>query len=422
MYTRSQAHPRPDLLGLRSSRGRAEPRQAPRVHRRRRADGGDRQWLGLPHAGSWTSTRRWIRGRCRSRCCSATSLKEFSTKYRQYAADELRPRRDPAAGPGREGGRLRPRDLDDGRSSSDITIWAAGVAIQSVASSFPQDKRGRPRSTTTAGQGFRVYAAGDIAGQDEPLPQLAQPAIQTGEAAARNIAAEVAGKPRKTFAYTNLGTMATIGRHAAIAEIPVLGGLSGSVGWAAWLGVHIMKMIGHRNQRAVAMNLLSLYSGTRATHQPNPVVGEVPAARGPHLRRGRAPYVGANAEPARPTTSPRRIPRTRRTPPSRPRTDAPGRRQDPPGDRHRGAAHRPPTLSPVATRARRRWLSRCQWARHRRPSPVACRRRPWSCPCPCRVPCHRCVAVDRPRHSPIRNGRHSGAREPRHRGRRAARA
>src|SRR5699024_518779 len=90
-----------------------------------------------------------------------------------------------------------------------------------------------------------------IAGQDEPLPQLAQPAIQTGEAAARNIAAEVAGKPRKTFAYTNLGTMATIGRHAAIAEIPVLGGLSGSVGWAAWLGVHIMKMIGHRNQRAV---------------------------------------------------------------------------------------------------------------------------------------------------------------------------
>src|SRR5699024_1668368 len=120
-------------------------------------------------------------------------------------------------------------------------------------------------------------------------PQLAQPAVRAGQAAARAIAAEVAGKPRKKFTYTNLGTMATIGRHAAIAEIPVLGGLSGSVGWAAWLGVHITKMIGHRNQRAVAMNLLSLYGGTRATHQPNPVVGEVDSLRAAKIFEEQAP-------------------------------------------------------------------------------------------------------------------------------------
>ena len=230
-------------------------------------------------------------------------LKEFSTKYRQYAADELRDRGVTLQlGRGVKEVGYDHVVLDDGSIlESDITIWAAGVAIPKSVSEwgFPQDKRGRLAvDDYLQVKGFPgVYAAGDIAGQDEPLPQLAQPAIQTGEAAARNIAAEVAGKPRKTFAYTNLGTMATIGRHAAIAEIPVLGGLSGSVGWAAWLGVHIMKMIGHRNQRAVAMNLLSLYSGTRATHQPNPVVGEVDSLRAARIFEQQAAHrmFGANA-------------------------------------------------------------------------------------------------------------------------------
>ncbi|MGP9706951.1 NAD(P)/FAD-dependent oxidoreductase [Brachybacterium sp. AOP24-D1-21] len=212
-------------------------------------------------------------------------LKEFSTKYRQYAADELRDRGVVLQlGRGvKEVGYDHVVLDDDSILESDITIWAAGVAIPKMVSEwgFPQDKRGRlDVDDYLQVKGFPgVYAAGDIAGQDEPLPQLAQPAIQTGQAAARAIAAEVAGKPRKKFKYTDLGTMATIGRHAAIAEIPVLGGLSGSLGWAAWLGVHITKMIGHRNQRAVAMNLVSLYSGSRATHQPNPVVGEVNSLR-----------------------------------------------------------------------------------------------------------------------------------------------
>ncbi|MGP9603651.1 NAD(P)/FAD-dependent oxidoreductase [Brachybacterium sp. AOP42-E1-35] len=212
-------------------------------------------------------------------------LKEFSTQYRQYAADELRDRGVVLQlGRGvKEVGYDHVVLDDDSILESDITIWAAGVAIPKMVSEwgFPQDKRGRlDVDDYLQVKGFPgVYAAGDIAGQDEPLPQLAQPAIQTGQAAARAIAAEVAGKPRKKFKYTDLGTMATIGRHAAIAEIPVLGGLSGSLGWAAWLGVHITKMIGHRNQRAVAMNLVSLYSGSRATHQPNPVVGEVNSLR-----------------------------------------------------------------------------------------------------------------------------------------------
>lgn len=212
-------------------------------------------------------------------------IKEFAPEFREYAAHELEER----------GVRLRLGHgvesvgydhvvLDDGSIlESDITIWAAGVAIPDVVSTWgmPQDKRGRIAvDDYLQVKGLPgVYAAGDIAGQDEPLPQLAQPAIQMGQAVADAITAEVAGKKRKKFKYTNLGTMATIGRHAAIADIPYVKGLTGAVGWAAWLGVHITKMMGHRNQRAVAMNLLSLYGGTRATHQPNPVVGEVDSLR-----------------------------------------------------------------------------------------------------------------------------------------------
>ena len=212
-------------------------------------------------------------------------LKEFSDKYRQYAADELRDRGVTLRlGHGvKEVGYDHVVLDDDSILESDITIWAAGVAVPDAVSEWglPQDKRGRLAvDDHLQVKGFPgVYAAGDIAAQDEPLPQLAQPAIQTGAAVARSIAADVKGKARPTFSYTNLGTMATIGRHAAIAEIPFLGGLSGSMGWAAWLGVHITKMLGHRNQRAVAMNLLSLYGGSRATHQPNPVVGEVDSLR-----------------------------------------------------------------------------------------------------------------------------------------------
>lgn len=223
-------------------------------------------------------------------------LKEFSADHRQYAADELKDRGVVLKlGRGvKEVGYDHVILDDDTVLESDITIWAAGVAIPNEVSEwgFPQDKRGRIAvDDYLQVKGFPgVYAAGDIAAQDEPLPQLAQPAVQTGRAAAQAIAAEVAGKPRKKFSYTDLGTMATIGRHAAIAEIPVVGGLSGSLGWAAWLGVHITKMLGHRNQRAVAMNLLSLYSGNRATHQPNPVVGEVDSLRAARIFEQQAPH------------------------------------------------------------------------------------------------------------------------------------
>jgi NADH dehydrogenase len=88
-----------------------------------------------------------------------------------------------------------------------------------------------------------VYALGDfvnILGQDgKPLPQLASVAQQSGNWCAKNILLDVAGKPRKAFRYLDKGTMAMIGRNAAVAE---LGGgkiaFYGALGFLAWLGVH----------------------------------------------------------------------------------------------------------------------------------------------------------------------------------------
>ncbi len=208
-------------------------------------------------------------------------IKEFEPEYRDYAARELEARGvELCLGHGvKEVGYDFVRLDDDSIVESDITVWAAGVAAAKILREWglPQAKNGRIEvEDSLQVKGLPgVYAAGDVSAQDEPLPQLAQPAIQAGQHVAKMIHADVVGGAKEPFTYTNLGTMATIGRRAAIADIPHLPGLTGTAGWFAWLGVHVTKLIGHRNRRAVTMNLLSLYSGTRSTHQPNPVIGEI---------------------------------------------------------------------------------------------------------------------------------------------------
>ncbi len=80
----------------------------------------------------------------------------------------------------------------------------------------------------------------NIAGADgNPLPQLASVAEQSGKWCARNIAADVAGEPRKPFHYLDKGIMAMIGRNAAVAEVGEhRHELQGAIAFAAWLGVH----------------------------------------------------------------------------------------------------------------------------------------------------------------------------------------
>ena len=97
-----------------------------------------------------------------------------------------------------------------------------------------------------------VFAIGDIAaapGPDgAPLPQVAQPAIQGGKHVARQILRRLQGKPTEPFQYRDKGQMATIGRHDAVTELANGWRFSGPIGWLAWLGLHLVYLMGFRNR------------------------------------------------------------------------------------------------------------------------------------------------------------------------------
>ena len=78
--------------------------------------------------------------------------------------------------------------------------------------------------------------------------------MQSGRHAARQIVRLVHGKPTKSFRYVDKGTMATIGRRSAVAELPLGIKLSGTPAWFAWLGLHLVFLAGFRNRLSVFLN------------------------------------------------------------------------------------------------------------------------------------------------------------------------
>jgi NADH dehydrogenase len=87
---------------------------------------------------------------------------------------------------------------------------------------------------------------------------VAGAAVQGGRHAAKNILRTLAGKPRLPFHYVDKGSLATIGRMAAVADFgPVK--LSGIVAWWAWLLIHILLLIGFRNRFVVMLEWAFAY-------------------------------------------------------------------------------------------------------------------------------------------------------------------
>jgi NADH dehydrogenase len=134
-------------------------------------------------------------------------------------------------------------------------LWAAGVAAAPLTRSLgvPLDRAGRvlvERDLSIPGHP-EAFAIGDLCaftGDDgHPLPGLAPVALQQGRAAARNVLHRLAGEPTEPFRYHDRGSMATIGRAAAVAVVGRFR-LSGLVAWLAWLFVHIAFLIGFRNR------------------------------------------------------------------------------------------------------------------------------------------------------------------------------
>ena len=134
-------------------------------------------------------------------------------------------------------------------------IWAAGVAASSLGKSLgvPLDRVGRVivNPDLSVPGAPEVFVIGDLAlilGSDgRPVPGLAPAAMQEGRHAARNVIRAIRGERLKPFSYIDKGTLATIGRGAAVAEIGRLR-LSGFLAWMAWLFIHIFYLIGFRNR------------------------------------------------------------------------------------------------------------------------------------------------------------------------------
>lgn len=139
-----------------------------------------------------------------------------------------------------------------------VALWTAGVAASPLGAMLaqPADRGGRIRVESDLSLPGRpeVFVIGDMAlleGRDgKPLPGLAAVAVQQGKAAALNVARRVRGAPTVPFRYVDKGTLATVGRGAAIADLGVLH-LSGLVAWLIWLFVHIMLLVGFRNRLMV---------------------------------------------------------------------------------------------------------------------------------------------------------------------------
>ena len=98
-----------------------------------------------------------------------------------------------------------------------------------------------------------VFVVGDLASLEQdgkPVPGVAPAAMQGGRYAARRIRDMIRGRPTKPFHYVDKGSLATIGRAKAVADIGPFQ-LSGFVAWAAWLLIHIFFLIGFRNRFVV---------------------------------------------------------------------------------------------------------------------------------------------------------------------------
>ncbi|HEY6415375.1 MAG TPA: FAD-dependent oxidoreductase, partial [Acidimicrobiales bacterium] len=143
-------------------------------------------------------------------------------------------------------------------------IWAAGVRANPVAQALGLLTTASGRVAVAADLSVPahdgVWAVGDVAaprakrGSGRVLPQLAPVAMQSGAHVARQIGRLAEGKPTQPFRFHDKGTMATIGRRAAIAELPGHINLHGTVAWLAWLGLHILYLAGVRNRASVLLN------------------------------------------------------------------------------------------------------------------------------------------------------------------------
>ncbi len=152
--------------------------------------------------------------------------------------------------------------LGDERIDSSTVLWAAGVRASPLVAALgvETDRAGRvPVEPDCSVRGHpEVFCIGDAAvfipaGAAVPLPGTSPVAMQQGRFVARAIKRAIDGDARETFDYVDKGSMATIGRKRAVAEIGRVR-LGGFLAWMAWLLVHIFYLIDFRNRLLVLID------------------------------------------------------------------------------------------------------------------------------------------------------------------------
>lgn len=176
------------------------------------------------------------------------------------------------------------------RLAAGVVVWAAGVRASELARGLgaPLDRAGRVRvnpDLTVPGHP-EVLVAGDLASIEsggKPVPGVAPAAMQMGRHAARNVARAARGEKTEPFRYVDKGTLATIGRKAAVAEIAGVR-FWGFPAWVAWLTIHIFFLIGFRNRFVVlfewAWAYLTYQRSARLIVESKKGADDAPAATG----------------------------------------------------------------------------------------------------------------------------------------------
>jgi NADH dehydrogenase len=156
--------------------------------------------------------------------------------------------------------------LGEERLEAGTVLWTAGVAASPLLATLgvPLDRAGRvtvERDLSIPGHP-EVFVVGDAAAfvdaKGQPLPGVAQVAMQGGVHAARMIQRRIKDEPSRAFTYNDKGSMAIIGRGSAIADIRGLR-FSGPIAWLAWLFLHIFELIGFRNRIVVMVEWAAAY-------------------------------------------------------------------------------------------------------------------------------------------------------------------
>ena len=176
--------------------------------------------------------------------------------------------------------------LGNERIPARTVLWCAGVAASPLAKSLgvPLDRAGRVllRPDLTIPGHDDVFVVGDLAAVEKNgklVPGVASAAVQEGLHAAQNIVRALRGEPYEPFRYIDKGSLATIGRSRAVAEVRGLK-LSGFVAWLAWLAIHVFFLIGFRNRFIVIINwaysYLTFRRGARLITGPLPLRSKEP--------------------------------------------------------------------------------------------------------------------------------------------------